>query len=101
MRRRLPVVYLRSAQEDLAEILQYIRRDSPSNAEAWIKRVDRALGRLAAYPESGAAPRDERLAALGYRIVVIGEHLAFYLVRDARVEIRRVLHGRRRYSFLL
>ncbi len=99
--KRLRVVYLRAAQADLAEILRYIQRDNPAGAEAWIASIDRALGRLAAFPESGALPKDDRLAALGYRIVVVGDYLAFHLIRGDRVEIRRVLHGRRRYSFLI
>ncbi len=99
--KRLRVVYLRSAQQDLADILRYIQRDSPGNAEQWIDRIDRALGRLSSFPNSGVVPKDERLEALGYRIVVVGEYLAFYVVCGRRVEVRRVFHGRRRYSFLL
>lgn len=50
---------------------------------------------------SGAIPKDERLARLGYRMLVVGEYPAFYLIRRNRAEIRRILHGRQRYSFLL
>jgi len=99
--KRRPVVYLRRAQLDLVEIFRYIERDSSSQAEVWIEKIDRCLGRLASFPKSGTIPKDERLAALGYRIVVIGEYLAFYVLRRNRVEIRRILQGRRRYSFLL
>lgn len=95
------VVYLRRAQLDLFEIASYIRRDSPAEADRWLDRVERSLGRLASFPASGALPKDRRLTALGYRMVVIGEYLAFYIVRGNKVQIRRVLHGRRRYAFLL
>lgn len=98
--KRRPVVYLPSAQNDLLEALEYIRKDSPSAAEAWLERVDKTLNRLGSFPFFGSAPKDRRLARLGYRMVVIGEHLAFYAVRPRSVEIRRVVHGRRRYSFL-
>lgn len=96
-----PVVYLPAAEADLAATVEYIHRDDPSAAAAWLERVDKALSRLGSFPESGVVPKDARLAARGYRLVVIGEHLAFYIVRPKTVEIRRVLHGRRRYSFLL
>ncbi len=99
--RKVPVVYLRRAQMDLIEAFKYIERDSPSSAESWIARIDRALGRLSSFPKSGAVPKDERLAALGYRMIVVGEYLAFYVLRRNRVEVRRVLQGKRRYSFLL
>lgn len=99
--KRLPVVYLRTAQNDLTEILRYIQRDNPSSAEKFIDSIDRSLKRLASFPNSGVVPKDDRLASLGYRLAVIGEYLAFYVIHSGRVEIRRVLHGRRRYSFLL
>lgn len=99
--KKFAVVYLRPAQRDLLEAFHYISSDSPAQAQAWVERIDRALGRLADFPESGMVPKDERLAALGYRIVAIEDHLAFYIIRRGRVEIRRILHGRRRYSFLL
>ena len=73
----------------------------PAEAANWLNRVDWSLGRLSRFPESGTTPNDDRLAGMGYRVVVIGEYLAFYLIRRNRVEIRRVLHGRRRYGFLL
>ncbi|MBI5242698.1 MAG: type II toxin-antitoxin system RelE/ParE family toxin [Elusimicrobia bacterium] len=99
--RRLRVVYLRRARADLLEVFRYIERDSPAAARAWLDKLDKSLGRLAAFPNSGAAPKDERLAALGYRMAALGDYLAFYLVRRGRVEIRRVIHGSRRYSFLV
>ena len=98
---RRAVVYLPSAQRDLLEAFEYICKDSPARAAAWLERVDKTLGRLSAFPRSGAVPKDAHLAARGYRIVVIDEHLAFYVVLPRRVEVRRVLHGRRRYGFLV
>lgn len=99
--RKRRVVYLPSAERDLVGELEYIAKDRPAAALDWLENVDNALGRLSMFPESGVVPKDERLMALGYRIIVIGEHLAFYVVTPERVEIRRVLHGKRRYSFLL
>jgi plasmid stabilization system protein ParE len=52
-------------------------------------------------PHSGKTPDDARLKAMGYRIIVIGNYLVFYVVTGNKVEIRRVLHGKRNYSFLL
>ena len=96
-----PVVYLRRAEQDLLDIFNYIHRDSPARAGAWLDQLERSLGRLARHPKLGAVPKDARLAALGYRVVIIGDYLAFYVLHRNRVEIRRVLHGRQRYAFLL
>lgn len=95
------VVYLPSAQRDLLEAFEYIRKDSPERAAAWLKRIDEALGHLSAFPRSGMVPKDPRLATRGYRMVVIDQHLAFYVVLPRCVEVRRILHGRRRYGFLI
>lgn len=98
--KKLPVVYLASAQRDLIEAARYIARDSPVEARKWLEHVDESLGRLGSFPRSGSPVQEPRLALLGYRVVVLGEYLAFYLLRRGRVEVRRVLHGRRRFAFL-
>ena len=99
--KKLPIVYLRSAQRDIIEAARYIARDSPSEARKWLEQVDKSLGRLGSFPNSGSPIKEPRLALLGYRVVVLGEYLAFYLLRRGRVEVRRVLHGRRRFAFLI
>ena len=99
--KKYSVIYLAKAQRDLTDLLEYIKRDSPKNAKAWVVKIDKTLERLAQFPASGTVPRDERLAAQGYRMVIIGEYLVFYIVRGPKIEIHRVLHGRQRYSFLL
>jgi plasmid stabilization system protein ParE len=38
---------------------------------------------------------------LGYRMVVIGNYLAFYVVKKDVVQIRRVIHSSRNYQRLL
>lgn len=98
MKRR--VVYAPAAVRDLEAAYRYISRDNPSAAAAWLDRVDEALARLSDFPLSGRAPKDRVLRRRGYRVLVIGDHLAFHLVRPQRVEVRRVVHGRRRYPFV-
>ena len=78
---KLRVAYLKRAQADLLEIVAYIRRDSPAAGDRWLQQVDRSLSRLSAFPRSGAVPKDRRLAAKGYRVVVVGDYLAFYLIK--------------------
>jgi len=33
--------------------------------------------------------------------LVIGNYLVFYVIKGKTVEIRRILHGQRRYDFLI
>ena len=98
---RYDVRYLPAAEKDLLDILDYIARDNPDVARAFVDRVEQTIGRLALFPRSGRQPLDARLRRLGYRVVVVGDYLAFYVVLGRTVQIRRVIHGARRYHFLL
>ncbi|MGE5598410.1 MAG: type II toxin-antitoxin system RelE/ParE family toxin [Bacteroidota bacterium] len=97
----LKIRYLLIAQKDLLEIMAYIRRDNPAAALDLLDRFDEAVSRLGEFPYLGSVPKDHRLRLLGYRILIVGNYLVFYVVIDDAVEIRRVLHGKRRYEFLL
>lgn len=43
----------------------------------------------------GRIPRDERLLALGYRILVVDEYLAFYVRTPEAVLVHGIVHGAR------
>ena len=95
------IQYLSVANRDLLEIVDYIKADNPVAASALLDKIDVSVSRLASMPHSGKTPDDARLKAMGYQIIVVGNYLVFYVVTDNNVEIRRVLHGKRNYSFLL
>lgn len=98
---RYDVRYLPAAEQDLLDILDYIARDNPDAARAFVDRVEQAIGRLAFFPKSGPQPRDPRLRRLGYRVLVVDDYLVFYVLIRRTVQIRRLIHGARRYEFLL
>jgi toxin ParE1/3/4 len=93
--------YLPIATNDLIEILEYIKVDSPKAALDFVNRIDETIVKLKDFPELGVIPKDKRLKKLGYRTLIIGNYIVFYVVLDDIVEIRRVLHGSRNYKFLL
>ncbi len=101
MTERYPLRYLPAAEQDLLDILDYIARDNPTAARAFVDRVEQAIGRLALFPKSGRRPRDTRLRRLGYRVLIVDDYLVFYVLTHRTVQIRRVIHGARRYEFLL
>ncbi len=101
MTARYDVRYLPAAEQDLVDILDYIARDNPDAARTFVNRVDRAIGHLAFLPRAGRLPEDARLRRLGYRVLVVEDYLVFYVVTRRTVQIRRVIHGARRYEFLL
>jgi addiction module RelE/StbE family toxin len=101
VKKRFPIYYLPPAERDLEDIFDYIRRDSPEQAPKFVAKIDRAVSRLSRFPQSGAIPRDPYLKRKGYRIIVVDNYLVFYRSEKGGVFIYRVLHGRRRYEFLL
>ena len=101
MSRLYAIRYLRTAQQDLLEIFDYIARDDSAAAASLLESFDQTIARSATHPFLGAVPKDERLHRLGYRMVVVGKYLVFYVIKNEIVQIRRVLHGSRQYQFLL
>jgi len=95
------IIYLPVAERDLSEIFEYIRVDSTSAASAFLDKIDANILQLEDFPELGKIPYDKRLQKLGYRVLIIENYLVFYVVKRKNIEIRRILHGRRKYNFLL
>lgn len=94
------IAYSHLAWKDLQQIYDFIAQDNPSAAQAFIIRLDEKIGNLHRFPESGQIPRQGYLQAKGYRILVIGDYLVFYRLKQKVVKIDRVIHGKRRYEFL-
>ena len=86
-----------AARRDLAEIREYIARDNAESADRWISAVIGRFPMLAKTPYVGRS-RDE--VRRGLRSFAVGEYVIFYLARKGRIEIVRVVHGRRRLERL-
>ena len=97
------VVYLPAAKKDLNEIISYIQTDAPESALNFLDKIDENISQLKHFPYKGKKLEDESLQSKGYQILVIGNYLVFYVVFENKkiVEIRRILHGKRKYKFLL
>ena len=101
MKKTYTIRYLKPAEKDLLDIFDYIQKDNPSAALSQLDKFDESISRLALNPLIGVIPRDERLKRLGYRILIVGRYLVFYVVKPKTVQIHRIIHGARRYNFLL
>lgn len=87
--------YLPSAERDLLSILDWVALDSSSRAYSLLAELDQRVAALASHPFLGRIPRDARLQALGYRVLVVEAYLVFYKVIDETVEVHRAVHGSR------
>lgn len=103
MGKKYEVRYLPAAQKDLTDILNYIKHDNPNAAIKLIEEISEVISHLEDFPLMGSTPKDLRLQSLNYKMLVIDNYLVFYTIKekDDLVEIRRILHGKRRYSFLI
>ena len=99
--RRRSVRLLALAEQDLADIYEYIAVDNPSAAERLLSHIEKDLGALVAQPLLGRIPRDPDIARLGYRYLIIADYLAFYRLEPSVVIVHRILHGARDYSEIL
>ena len=101
MKKKREIKYLPVAQRDLIAIIEYIKIDNPGFAIKFLDGLDKSVVKLEEFPFMGQAPRDNRLRSLNYRILVVDSYLVFYVVKGGIVEIRRIIRGKRKYSFLL
>ena len=101
MRKPIDIRYLSTAEKDLIEIFEYIKKDNPAAAASELDKFDQSISKLSRTPSLGLIPRDRRLREMGYRMLVVEKYLVFYVVKKNSIQIRRVIHGARRYSFLL
>lgn len=87
------------ARSDLEDIWLIVAQGSgPEAADRWLDRVhDRCRG-LLTDPLSG---RDRSELVPEIRSVVVRPWVVFYRVSEARVEVVRVLHGRRDLAAIL
>ena len=96
MNRPLELCYLSTAENDLIDIIEYIKKDNPTADTSQLERFDKSISQLTLNPFLGVIPKDERLKKLGYRILIVDKYLVFYVVKTETVQIRRVIHGSRR-----
>ena len=88
-----PIARTVRADQDLFEIWASIAADNPAAADRVLDAIEQRWLQLARYPFAGVA-RDD--VAPGIRCLVVGLYLTLYRVESDRIEIVRVLHGRRK-----
>lgn len=60
---------------------EQIMKDNPSVAVSLLEKFDYSTSQLAINPEIGVVSKDYRLKKPGYRILIIGKYLVFYVVK--------------------
>lgn len=84
---------------DLEEIFEYLFRDSPSFAADLVQDLTLAPRRLAKHPRIGRMVPEYEVDRL--RELLIGSYRLVYEITDERIEMLRILHGRRDFLFAM
>jgi len=93
----LPVVWAKSAREDLTEIVDYISDFNPGAAEQLRERIETVVLPLSEHP--CMYPQSDKMPGCR-EIVAHSNYLVFYQVQTDRVEIKMVAHGRRSFPII-
>ncbi len=101
MARSYKVKIYPTAQQDLAEIVDYLNTLSADAALRYYDMLVDEIASLSTMPERCPHPRDLALTAKGYRYLIVRDYLVFYMVVGDTVQIRRILYGRRDYRSIL
>jgi len=101
MNKKYSIRYLSTAEKDINDIFEYIYLDNPSAANSILNKFDNTISKLASHPFLGIVPNDIRLKRLGYRILIIDNYLVFYVIKVTTIQVRRIIHGARKYKFLV
>ena len=86
---------LPSAKRDLFEITAKIATDKPQTALKYMEKLRLKLSMLSFHPYMGRLSEDSYLKSKRYRVLVLDNYLAFYILTKRTVKIRRILHGSR------
>ena len=88
------------AQLDRESIAIYLGVEcgAPQSALKAIEKVDEAIERVRAFPESGRRVRAESLEHDDYRAVVAGNYIVYYRYDEETLTVYRVIHQRRDIS---
>ena len=91
------VIFSPKSRQDLIEIGDYIAKDSPANAQTFVKRLISQCEKIGLAP-LGYSARDDLAPgnlAPSIRMAALGRYVIFFRHMDNTVRIERVLHGAR------
>lgn len=95
MPKKFSVDITATAEDDVAEVWEYIAQDNPDAATAFVLWLEEQIGTLERLPERCPLVRENELLGTAYRHLVYGNYRTIFKIIESRVIIMRVLHGAR------
>ncbi len=71
-----------AAEQDLEELVAYLNTLSHEAAIRYFDKLTEEISSLSEMPQRCPRPRDLALAAKGYRYLIVGNYLVFYVVEE-------------------
>ncbi len=95
---KLILQYSIEAGNDLAAIWEHVASNNMSAADRILDTIETSCDRLRDFPHMGPSREDLRP---GLRMLVLTEYVVLYRSLEDRIQIVRVVHGRRDLDALL
>ncbi len=96
--------FLPLALDDMTEIVSsFVMLESKQGAIRIKNKMNKAAEQIHTFPYSGVAVPDQKLAKLGFRMIVVEKYLMLYKVfeDEKRIIFYRVLNGKTNYPTLM
>ncbi|MCK5478172.1 MAG: type II toxin-antitoxin system RelE/ParE family toxin [Methylococcales bacterium] len=102
MAKSYKVVWANVAKQDLVEIIQYIKMDSPVAAAGCLKKIKAKVADLNAFPQRGRiVPELQAQGLVQYHELVISPWRVIYRYSENSVYVLSVIDGRRNVEDVL
>ncbi len=99
---KFKVIWSESAYQDLANIIQYIAENSPSNAQKTLAKIKKTVAGLYFSPERGRiVPELQDQNIVMYRELIIAPWLVMYRISEKNVLVLSVIDSRRNVEDIL
>ena len=96
------VLWTNTAKEDLREIIEYIRVDSPQTAIQILTGIEKEVSKLNLFPNRGRIiPELSRNSIMRYRELIMSPWRIFYKPEGSKIYIMAVIDGRRNIEDIL
>ncbi len=96
------VVWANIAKQDLVEIIQFIKMDSPVAAAACLKKIKAKVANLNAFPQRGrVVPELQAQGLVQYHELIILPWRVIYRYSEKSVYVLSVIDGRRNVEDIL
>ena len=88
----MKIIWSPLAIDRVAEIAQYITKDSQNSAQKWVDSIFRVVERLEQFPKSGRVIPE--MMQDDFREIIYGNYRIIYRLYPENVSILTVRHGR-------